>query len=43
VFVGAFYALVFLLIGYGIFTTPTATTPPTACLERPWLDTTNGC
>lgn len=40
--VAAFYALIFLLIGYGLFTTPTYE-PPSACLQRPWLDTSNGC
>lgn len=37
-----FYAVVFVLIGYGIFKTPTYDTP-SYCLQRPWLDTTNGC
>lgn len=40
--IGVFYAVVFLLIGYGIFATPTYE-PPSACLQRPWLDTSHGC
>ncbi|WP_368508129.1 hypothetical protein [Bradyrhizobium lupini] len=41
----AFYAAIFVLIGYGIFKTPTYddAAARNACLVRPWLDTSNGC